>query len=99
MKSILLSFAIFSSLFSGRTSLDVKVFKKVSTYSSDIICTVRGEKIYKGSGSYSSDVLYTVRDGKVFSGTSNYNSDVLFSYDGNLTLIEFVATWHSVMLF
>ena len=75
-----------------------KVFKGNSNYNSDILMTIRDGKIFRGTSTYNSDIIANVRDGKVFSGTSNYNSDILFSFDGNLTLIEFVAIWHSTML-
>ena len=57
---------------------------------------IRDGKIYKGNSSYSSDVIANLKDGKVYSGTSSYSSDIQFSYDGNLTIEEFVAVWHAV---
>ncbi len=37
-------------------SAQVKVYKGNSSYSSDVICTLRGDKVYKGNSSYSSDL-------------------------------------------
>lgn len=66
------------------------------SYSTDILMTIRDGKLFKGTSMYSSDVIANVKDGKVYSGTSSYNSDIEFSFDGNLTIEEFVAVWHAV---
>ncbi len=58
--------------------------------------TIRDGKIYKGTSTYSSDIISHVKDGKVYNGTSPYSSAVLFSFEGNLTIEEFVAVWHAV---
>ena len=86
---------ILSSIFSAGAQT-VKVYKGTGSYSSDIIMTIRDGKIFKGTSTYNSDVIANVKDGKVYSGTSSYNSDVEFSFDGNLTIEEFVAVWHAV---
>ena len=65
MKSFILSIMLFSALFSGSANAAVKVYKGVSRYSSDVICTVREAKVYKKTSSYSSDVVCTIRDGKI----------------------------------
>lgn len=58
--------------------------------------TIRDGKLFNGTSIYNSDVIANVKDGKVYSGTSSYNSDIEFSFDGNLTIEEFVAVWHTV---
>ena len=79
------------------TVRDGKVFKKTSVYQSDVVCSVRKDQVFKGNSPYRSDILYTIRDGKVYKGTSVYFSDIRFSFDGPLTLEEFVAVWHTVL--
>ena len=57
----------------------VKVYKGNSSYSSDVICTLRGNKVYKGNSSYQSDILCRIDDNKVYRGNSSYNSDIQFT--------------------
>ena len=66
MKSILLSFAIISSLFSVGSSREVRIFKGTSRYNSDVICSVRDSKVYKNFSTYSSDIICTVRGEKIY---------------------------------
>ena len=50
----------------GYTNLEAqtKVYKGTSTYSSDIIATIKNGKVYTGTSSYSSDIQFTI-DGYV----------------------------------
>ncbi len=75
---------------------EVRVYKGTSTFTSDVVCTVRDGKVYRKTSSFTSDILATVRDGKVYEGTSNFQRDVLFTVDGYLTVEEFFAVWHAV---
>ena len=79
MKSILLSFAIISSLFSVGSSREVRIFKGTSRYNSDVICSVRDSKVYKNFSTYSSDIICTVRGEKIYKGSGSYSSDVLYT--------------------
>ena len=63
-------------------SAQVKVYKGNSSYSSDILYTVRKGKVYKGSSSYSSDVLFNIKDGKLYDGNSSYSSDIFANKRG-----------------
>ena len=85
------------ALASSAPGAEVKVFKGASRYNADILCTVRNGQVYKGHSNYQSDILCAVRGGAVYSGTSNYRSDICYTFDGHLTLEEFVAVWHVVM--
>jgi hypothetical protein len=58
--------------------------------------TIKDGKIYKGTSTYSNDVIATIKDGKVFTGNSSYSNDIQFNIDGYVTIIEFVAIWHTV---
>lgn len=76
------------------TIRDGKVYKGNSNYNSDILWTIRDGKLYKGTSTYNSDILANIKSNKVYSKTSNYNSDVLYTFDGFLTIEEFVAVWY-----
>ena len=93
--TLLLFFVV--SLISYAGDMDVKVYKGTSRYNSDVICTVRDGKIYKNTSVYTSDIVCTVRKDQVYKGTSPYRSDIRFSFDGFLTIEEFVAVWHTVL--
>jgi hypothetical protein len=75
---------------------DGKVYKGSSSYSGDIIMTIRDGKIYKGTSSYSGDIIATIRDGKVYTGSSSYSGDISFTISGYATIQEFVAIWHAL---
>ena len=57
----------------------VKVYKGNSSYTSDVICNLKGDKVYKGNSSYQSDILCRIDDNKVYKGNSSYSSDILFT--------------------
>ena len=56
---------------------EVRVYKGTSSFTSDVICTVRDGKVYKGTSDFQRDLLFTIRDGKIYKGTSTFTSDIL----------------------
>ena len=69
------------------------MYRGTSSYTSDIIMTIRDSRIYKGTSNYTSDILAHFSEGKVYDKTSGYTSDVLFTIKGDLTEVELVAVW------
>ena len=57
----------------------VKVYKGNSSYSSDVLCTLKDNKVYKGNSSYNNDILCHIDDNKVYKGTSSYSNDILYT--------------------
>ena len=96
IKRLLFSMVLLFGVNAGATSLEVSIYKGTRHYRSDIVMTIRDGVIYRGTSNYNSDILATLCDGIVFSGRSSYRSDILFSFDGHLTVEEFVAVWHCV---
>jgi len=58
---------------------------------------VKDGKIYKGNSDSYNSVIANVKDGKVREGNSESYNSVLFTYDDDLTLLEFVAVFHAFM--
>jgi hypothetical protein len=56
---------------------EVRVYKGTSTFTSDIVCTVRDGKVYQGTSDFQRNILFTLRDGKIYKGTSSFTSDIL----------------------
>jgi hypothetical protein len=46
------------------TIIDGKIYKGTSTYSGDVIATIRDNKVYTGNSSYSGDISFSI-DGYV----------------------------------
>ena len=61
------------------SSSEVKIYKGTSSYTSDILYTVRDGKVYKKHSNYTSDIVCTVRKDRIYKSTSNYTSDVLYT--------------------
>jgi len=61
---------------------EISVYKKSSTFSGDIVCTLRGNKLYKGTSTFSGDVMCTINGGKIYEGTSTFSGDILYTVKG-----------------
>ncbi len=79
------------------TVKDGAVYQGDSGFWSDIVLTIKDGNIYKGDSTYSFDIIANIKDGCVYSGRSSFRSDIKFSFDGPLTVEEFVAVWYAVM--
>lgn len=51
---------LFLPLFSHSGTGDVRVYKGTSSYTSDILATIRDGKVHSGTSPYTSDILFTV---------------------------------------
>ena len=77
MKKLLISLLLLVPVLLLARDGDVRVYSGTSTYTSDVVCTVREGRVYAGTSSYTSDILFTIRDKRIYSGTSTYTSDVV----------------------
>ena len=75
---------------------DSKVYKGNSNYSVDILFVLRDGRLYKGNSSYYSDVICTKKDNKVYNANSIYSSDIQFSWQGLLTMEEFISVFYAI---
>ncbi len=96
MKTLFTALLLLLPFVTRTAAAEVRVYKGTSTFTSDIVCTVRDGKVYKRTSSFTSDVIATVRSHQIYKGTSSFRSDVLFTVDGYLTVEEFFAVWHAV---
>lgn len=78
MKKVILFFFIIF-IMNSLVIAQITVYKGTSTYSSDVICTVKDGNVYKKTSSYSSDILRHVSKKQVYKGNSNYISDVIYN--------------------
>ena len=79
------------------TVKDGVVYQGSSTSWTEIVMTIKDGNIYEGDSTFSSDIMANIKDRCVYSGRSFFRSDIKFSFDGPLTVEEFVAVWYAVM--
>jgi hypothetical protein len=59
------------------------LYKGSSTYSSDCIGKIAGDKIYIGPGAYPSDCKYTFTGSQIYLGNSTHSSDLIYRINEN----------------
>ena len=76
---------------------DVAIYRGTSRFSSDIICTVRGDRVYKGDSSWSSDIICNIRGNRIYKNDSSWSSDIIFTIrDGKIYAGD--SSWTSDIL-
>ena len=94
MRKLFKIFMISLPFLLSASSSEVKIYKGTSSYTSDILYTVRDKKVYDRTSSYSSDVIFTIRDGKAYKGNSSYTSDVAYTLR-NGRVYKGTSSWSS----
>lgn len=59
MKKLLISLLLLVPILLRARDGDVRVYSGTSTYTSDVVCTVREGRVYAGTSSYTSDLICT----------------------------------------
>lgn len=59
MKKLLISLLLLVPILLRARDGDVRVYSGTSTYTSDVVCTVREGRVYAGTSSYTSDIICT----------------------------------------